>query len=115
MSPEDFMLPGGGRLVDIYKAFAQLLKHPRIDPEGMAIMGFSMGGYVTLLSTQERFRRVYGPPNFRFAAHIAIYPAGCNVRLRDDLKVTPRRRYASFTEPSMIGRPLSHAACWWPI
>jgi dienelactone hydrolase len=90
MSPEDFLLPGASRLVDIYQALASLLKHPRVAPQRIAIMGFSMGGYVTLLSTQERFRRVYGPPGFRFAAHLAVYPAGCNVRLRDDLRVTDR-------------------------
>lgn len=88
MTPEDYMLSGGARMVDVYRALSRLLKHPRGDPDRMAIMGFSMGGYVTLLSAQERFRR-YAPPDFRFAAHIAVYPA-CKVRLRDDTRVTGR-------------------------
>jgi len=85
-SPEEFMVFGSSRMVDIYQALPRLLKHPRIDPERIAIMGFSLGGYVTLLSSQERFRQRYGLPNFKFAAHIAVYPL-CNMRLRDDAKV----------------------------
>ena len=89
MTPGDYGLPGVARMVDIYEALPQLLKHPRVDPERIAIMGFSMGGYVTLLSTQERFRKRYGLPNVQFAAHIAVYPS-CYIRLRDDVNVTAR-------------------------
>jgi len=88
LSPEDYMLSGLARMVDIYQVLPRLMKHSRIDPDRMAIMGFSMGGYVALLLSQERFRQRYGLPNFQFAEHIAIYPAGCNVRFRNDLKVT---------------------------
>ena len=73
-------------MVDIYQALPQLLKHPRVDPERVAIMGFSMGGYVTLLSTQERFRKLYAPPNSQFVAYIPIYP-NCSIRLKEDVKV----------------------------
>jgi dienelactone hydrolase len=89
MSPEDYSLSGVARMVDIYQVLPRLLKHPRVDPERMAIMGFSMGGFVTLLSSQERFRQRYGLPNVRFAAHIPIYPS-CAIRLKDDAKVVAR-------------------------
>lgn len=88
-SPGDYMLPGGARMVDVYHALSRLLKEPRIDPERIAIMGFSMGGFVTLLSSQERFRTRYGLPNVQFAAYIALYPT-CAVRLHDDVKVAAR-------------------------
>lgn len=89
MSREDFGLPGLARMVDIYHALPRLLKDPRVDPERIAIMGLSLGGHVTLLSSQERFRTRYGLPNVQFAAYIALYP-GCYTRLRDDVKVAAR-------------------------
>jgi dienelactone hydrolase len=89
MSPGDYQLSGVARMVDVYHAVSRLMQHPRIDPDRIAIMGFSMGGYVTLLSSQERFRARYAPPNVQFAAYIALYPS-CAVRLRDDAKVAAR-------------------------
>jgi dienelactone hydrolase len=89
MSAGDVQLAGVARMVDVYHALPLLLQHPRIDPERIALMGFSMGGAVTLLSSQERFRTRYGPSNVQFAAYIALYPS-CAVRLRDDAKVAAR-------------------------
>jgi dienelactone hydrolase len=89
MSRDDFMLSGSARVVDVYHALPRLLKDPRIDPERIAIMGHSLGGTVTLFSSQERFRTRYGLPNVQFAAYIALYPS-CSVRLRDDVKVAAR-------------------------
>jgi dienelactone hydrolase len=89
MSREDFGLSGPARMVDVYHALPRLLKDPRIDPERIAIMGYSYGGLVTLLSSQERFQTRYGLPNVQFAAYIALY-ANCFLRLRDDVKVAAR-------------------------
>ncbi len=88
-SSQDYMLSGGARMVDVYRSLSMLSMHPRIDPERIAIMGFSMGGLVTLLSSQERFRTRYGLPNVQFAAYIVLY-AGYPGRLRDDVKVAAR-------------------------
>ena len=88
-SPEAYGLSAEARMVDIYQVLPRLLEHPRIDPERIAIMGFSRGGYVTMLSSQERFRKRYGPPNFQFAAYIAVY-SSCVARLRDDVNVSAR-------------------------
>ena len=52
-------------------------------------MGNSLGGLVTLLSSQERFRTRYGLPNVQFAAYIPLY-ANCAYRYHDDLKVAAR-------------------------
>jgi dienelactone hydrolase len=89
LSPEDYGLSPEARMVDIYQVLPQLTKHPRIDPERIAIMGFSRGGYVTMLSSQERFRKRYGLPNVQFAAYIAVY-SFCSTRLRDDVNVSDR-------------------------
>jgi len=89
MSPDDFQLSAPARMVDVYRALSLLSKYPRIDPDRIAVMGFSTGGAVALLTSQERFRTGYGPSNIQFAAHIALY-AACATRYRDDIKVTAR-------------------------
>ena len=88
MTIQDYMLSAEARMVDVYRALPQLLNHPRIDPERIAIMGFSYGGLTTLITSQERFRKRYGLPNFLFLL-IALYP-GCYWRLRDDVNVADR-------------------------
>lgn len=75
------MAPGapspGARIVDAYRALDLLTKHPRIDPDRIAIMGFSHGGWAALYSSLKRFARMHGSADGRaFAAHIVFYP-GC--------------------------------------
>lgn len=74
-------------MVDAYRALGVLSKHPRIDPQRIAVMGFSKGAVAAVFSSGERFRRAYGPANATFAAHIGLYTP-CYVRYRDDDKVT---------------------------
>src|SRR6266851_2019889 len=74
-------------IVDAYRALGMLAQHPRIDPNRIAVMGFSRGGMVALYTSNERFWKSYGPANVQFAAHIALY-ASCNVVYHDDEKVT---------------------------
>ncbi len=64
-------------IVDAYRALALLATHPRLDPNRIALMGFSKGGIVSLFAGLTRFRQSYGPPEVRFAAHVAFYPY-CN-------------------------------------
>ena len=64
-------------IVDAYRALELLATHPRIDPERIALMGFSYGGVVTLYAGLRRFQRLHGPPGAAFAAHVAFYPF-CN-------------------------------------
>jgi dienelactone hydrolase len=74
-------------IVDAYRALGMLAQHPRIDPNRIAVMGFSMGGLVATYTSSERFWKAYGPANVQFAAHISLY-GNCAVTYRDDTKVT---------------------------
>lgn len=74
-------------MIDAYRALSLLAQHPRIDPERIAVMGFSKGAVPAVYSSNERFRRLYYPAKVEFAAHIGLYTP-CNVQYRDDDKVT---------------------------
>ena len=74
-------------MVDAYRALAALARHPRIDPNRIAVMGFSKGAVAALYSSNERFRKMHGPLDVQFAAHIGLY-APCYVTYRDDDKTT---------------------------
>lgn len=64
---------------DVYSALAILSTHPKIDKSKIAVMGFSRGGSITLLSTAYRPAYTGGIDP---AAFIAFYP-GCE-RIRID-------------------------------
>jgi dienelactone hydrolase len=66
-------------VADVFAALHLLATHPRIDPARIAVMGFSRGGTVALVSALEPVRRIGAPDGLRFAAHVALYPV-CNVR-----------------------------------
>lgn len=80
--------PGGfgplNMMVDAWRALELLEKHPRIDPERVAVMGFSLGGGAAKSSATRRFQLAHGTASRReFAAYIAFY-ANCTVSFRDD-------------------------------
>jgi dienelactone hydrolase len=79
-------LSGMAMMIDAYRALESLALHPRIDPSRIAVMGFSKGAEAAVYSSNERFRKLYGPPNVEFAAHIGLYTP-CHM-YRDDDKVT---------------------------
>jgi dienelactone hydrolase len=68
-----YMLPG---VVDAYAALRWLSNEPRIDPDRIAIVGFSYGAEVAHLTAFEALRSALNPGQSRFAAHVAFYPAG---------------------------------------
>lgn len=75
-------------MVDAYKALEILTKHPCLDANRIAIMGFSKGAFAAVYTSIERFRQLYGPADgSHFAAHIGLYTP-CNVTYRDDDKTT---------------------------
>jgi dienelactone hydrolase len=52
-------------------------------------MGFSKGAVAAVYSSNERFRKMYGPSNVEFAAHIGMYTP-CSTTYRDDDKVSSK-------------------------
>lgn len=76
-------------MLDAYRALEMLAGHPRVDPDRIAVMGFSKGAVAAVYSSNERFRRLYSPANVQFAAHIGLYTP-CNVRFIEDDKTSGR-------------------------
>lgn len=77
-------------MYDAWRAFELLERHPRIDPERIALMGFSLGGQATLAASTRRFQKSYGPTSRReFATYVPFYPQ-CNIRYRGDEELTSK-------------------------
>lgn len=74
-------------LTDVYRARELLAAHPRIDPNKIALMGFSFGGRTALWASYSRFQGRYDPGPSRFAAYLAFYPTNCHIRLVDEDRV----------------------------
>jgi dienelactone hydrolase len=68
-----YLLPG---VADAYAALRLLSGEPRIDPDRIAIIGFSYGAEVAHLTAFETLRSALNPGPGRFAAHVAFYPGG---------------------------------------
>jgi dienelactone hydrolase len=71
------------RVVDAYRALDVLAKHPLIDANKIAVMGFSHGGGPALYSSVQRFHKMYGSPDRQFAAHISVY-GNCGTSFQQD-------------------------------
>ena len=80
----------GSRLIDVYRALELLSTHPRVDASGIALMGFSQGGGVTLLARQLRLQRLWMSGKQDFAAYLAFYPATCNRVFLQETEVSNR-------------------------
>lgn len=76
----------GSRLVDAYRALDTLTRHPRIDADRIALMGFSSGGTAARFAAMQRFARVRALPGQRFTAFVALYP-NCALSLRGDTEL----------------------------
>ncbi len=63
----------GQRIQDAYDALDHLSKLPMVDPQRIAVAGFSQGGTVALLLASKRMSSPYATQN-RFAAGVALYP-----------------------------------------
>jgi dienelactone hydrolase len=70
--------------VDAYRALELLAKHPRIDPDRIALMGFSRGGQATLCASLKRFQQMHGPTGLGFAAYIPFYRSCGTAYLNDE-------------------------------
>jgi dienelactone hydrolase len=74
-------------MVDAYRALGSLAQHPRIDPNRIAILGFSKGAVAAIYSSTQRFQQMHGPSDVQFAAHVGLYTP-CDITYRDDNKTT---------------------------
>src|ERR1700684_324861 len=70
-------------IIDAYRALDHLAGHRNIDPNRIALMGFSKGGFATIYAAMTRFQKMYGPTKAKFAAYIPFYPA-CSTRYLED-------------------------------
>jgi dienelactone hydrolase len=71
-------------IIDAYRALDHLAQHRNIDPNRIALMGFSKGGFATIYASLARFQKMYGPKFARFAAYIPFYPACATKYLEDE-------------------------------
>jgi dienelactone hydrolase len=81
-----------GRLnfvLDIYRALDVLAKHPRVDPDRIALMGFSRGGQATLYASLKRFQKMWNRSGVEFVAYIPFYP-DCATTFVSDTDVADR-------------------------
>ena len=74
-------------ILDLYRSLAVLAGHPLVDPNRIAVMGFSRGGQAALYATLKRFQNMWDPSRIDPAAYIALYPQ-CNTTYIDDTDVT---------------------------
>ncbi|MDE2602502.1 MAG: dienelactone hydrolase family protein, partial [Bradyrhizobium sp.] len=87
-SPDQIQFGHLNMAVDAYRALDRLAKHPRIDPNRVAVIGFSRGAQSALYSAMNRLYQTLGPANnLRFAAHIAFYP-DCTTSYLNDTDVS---------------------------
>jgi len=74
-------------ILDLYRSLAVLAAHPLVDPDRIAVMGFSRGGQAALYATLKRFQKLWNPNGIDPAAYIALYPQ-CNTTFISDTDVT---------------------------
>jgi dienelactone hydrolase len=74
VGPNQALLGRLNLIVDIYRSLEILSQHPRVDPERIALMGFSRGGQATLFASLDRFNQLWNKSGVRFAAYIPFYP-----------------------------------------
>jgi dienelactone hydrolase len=79
-----------GRLsftLDMYRAMDVLAKHPRVDPNRIALIGFSRGGQGVLFASLDRFHKQWNTSGASIAAYIPFYP-DCGTTYRGDTATT---------------------------
>ena len=78
-----YLHQGLGHIPDAYRALGLLSTHPRIDPNRIGLMGFSVGGKAALYASVKRFQKMWGTPGLEFAAYVPFYP-GCKTAFEND-------------------------------
>jgi dienelactone hydrolase len=89
VGPNQAVLGRLNLIVDIYRSLDILAKHPRVDPERIALMGFSRGGQAALFASLDRFNELWNKSGIRFAAYIPFYP-DCSTSYVGDTEVADK-------------------------
>jgi dienelactone hydrolase len=76
-------------ILDIYRSLDVLAAHPRVDPQRVALMGFSRGGQATLYASLKRFHRKWNKSGIEFVAYLPFYP-DCMTTYIDDTDIENR-------------------------
>jgi dienelactone hydrolase len=76
-------------ILDIYRSLDILAKHPRVDSQRIALMGFSRGGQAALYATLKRFHKMWNRSGIEFAVYIPFYP-DCATTFVSDTDVADR-------------------------
>lgn len=66
---------------DALFALKLLATHPAIDASRAVIFGRSYGGWSVYPTAMEEVRRSVIDTSLKYAAHVAMYPSGCNIRV----------------------------------
>jgi dienelactone hydrolase len=74
-------------ILDVYRSLAVLAAHPRVDPNRIAVMGFSRGGQAALYASVRRFQKLWNAANVEPAAYFALYPQ-CTTTFIADTEVS---------------------------
>lgn len=81
-----------GRLnfvLDIYRSLDVLAKHPRVDQQRIAVIGFSRGGQAALYASLRRFHKTWNRSGIDIAAYIPFYP-DCSATFISDTEIVER-------------------------
>jgi len=76
-------------ILDIYRGLDVLAHHPRVDPQRVALMGFSRGGQAALYASLRRFHQMWNKSGIEFAAYVPFYP-DCATSFVSDTEVADR-------------------------
>jgi dienelactone hydrolase len=71
-----------------FAALKELKKLPSIDPNRIGIMGFSMGGHLTVNAAFEKNRKLWMGDDKGFATHVAFYPVCKSFLSQSDCRTT---------------------------
>jgi len=89
VGPDQALLGRLNLIVDIYRSLDILAKHPRVDHDRIALMGFSRGGQAALFASLNRFDKLWNKSGVHFAAFIPFYP-DCSTSYVGDTDVADR-------------------------
>jgi dienelactone hydrolase len=89
VGPNQALLGRLNFILDIYRSLDILAKHPRVDPDRIALMGFSRGGQAALYASLDRFNKLWNKSGVQFAGYIPFYP-DCSTHYLTDTEVAAR-------------------------